>query len=95
MQVSIEGKQMNPHSKLNALLGFEFQKYLMQNPEIADQIPSNTLLIFQIDGDEEFNKWNLETSLKNREKDQPVVRVSLRKWREKSLLEDLEISEAA
>lgn len=54
----------------------------------------HALVIFQVNGDEEFNKWNMETSLKNREQDQPVIKVMVKKWRESSALEELEISEA-
>jgi len=86
---------MNPYSKLNSMLAFEFQKYLMAHPKISERIAPNTLVIFQINGDEKFNQWSMETALKNREKNQPVVKVHLKKWREKSILKDLEISKAA
>jgi hypothetical protein len=87
--------QMKSFSKLNSMLAFEFQKYLMEHPEMADRIPANALVIFQIEGDAKFNKWSMETSSKNREKKQPMVRVELKKWREASLLKELKISEAA
>ncbi|MFQ5636549.1 MAG: DUF5647 family protein [bacterium] len=83
---------MSVYSKINSMLGFEFQNYLIAHPHIADKISPNTLVVFQIDGDDKFNKWSIETSLKNKEKDQPMVKISLKKWREESLLEDLEIS---
>lgn len=86
---------MKTFSKLNSMLAFEFQKYLMEHPEMADKVPSNALVIFQVDADETFNKWSMETSLKNREKSQPVIKVELKRWREASILEELKISEAA
>ncbi|MFQ5707333.1 MAG: DUF5647 family protein [bacterium] len=86
---------MNSYSKVNSMFAFEFQKYLIEHPEIADQIPSNALIIFQIRGDENYNRWSYRTSMKNREKEQPVIRVTLNKWRETSSLEDLVLSRAA
>jgi hypothetical protein len=77
------------------MLASEFQKYLMTHPEAAKRLSPNTLVIFQIDGDDNFNKWCNETSMRNREKDQPIMKVYLKKWREESVLEDIKMSEPA
>lgn len=87
--------EMNPYSKINSMLSFEFHKYVMENTDIANKIPKNALIIFQINGEEEFNKWSTKTSMRNREENQPVITVKLKKWREASILEELEVSEAA
>ena len=70
---------MNSHSKLNSILSSEFHKFLMKNSQMAEKIPPNALVIFQVNGDEEFNNWNLEASLKNRETNQPVIKVMVNK----------------
>lgn len=85
---------MNPYSKLNSMLASEFQKYLMKHPKAAERLAPNTLVIFQIEGDDHFNKWSHETSMRNREKDQPIMKVHLKKWREESVIDELEISTA-
>lgn len=85
---------MKPYSKLVAMLSSEFQKYLMKNPDIESQIPENALVIFQIEGEELFNKWCREVSMKNREKGQAVVTVVIRGWREAPFLEDVRVEKA-
>jgi hypothetical protein len=75
------------------MLASEFQKYLITHPEAVERLSPNTLVIFQIEGDDDFNKWSYETSMRNREKDQPIMKVYLKKWREESVFEDLKITE--
>jgi hypothetical protein len=73
------------------MVSSEFQKYLMENPRVERRIPKNALIIFQIEGEEPFNKWSKAVSLKNREKDQPVVTVVVRSWREVPFLEEVRV----
>jgi hypothetical protein len=40
----------------NTMLVGEFDKYILEHPESAEQIPDSALVIMQIEGDEEFNK---------------------------------------
>jgi hypothetical protein len=67
----------------------------MEHESFADKIPAKALLIFQVEGEEEFNKWHEGLSLKNREPEQPVVYVSVKKWRSHSSIEDVKLREAA
>ena len=61
----------------NGVLVREFDKYVLEHPEFANQIPDNALVVMQIDGDEEFNIWARETAQKVAEKNTPVVYVTI------------------
>ncbi|HHT9155175.1 MAG TPA: DUF5647 family protein [Candidatus Tripitaka sp. YC43] len=82
---------MKPYSKLILMLSSEFQKYLIENPDMEGQIPEKALIIFQIEGEEMFNKWSRKISLRNREKGQPVVTVVIQGWREAPFLEEVRV----
>lgn len=51
------------------------------------------MVIFQIEGEDDFNKWHKETSLRNHEGDQPIIYVYVKKWREHSLIEEINMEE--
>jgi len=55
----------------------EFDRYVLEHPEFADQFPNNALVVMQIDGDEEFNDWARETAHRAAEKDTPIVYVTV------------------
>jgi hypothetical protein len=61
----------------NSMLVKEFDRYILEHPEFADQLPNNALVVMQIDGDEEFNHWAKETAQRVTEKDTPVVFVTI------------------
>ncbi len=84
---------MSEYVKLLTMISSEFHKYLMENEETARTIPSNGLIIFQIEGENDFNQWHKELSLRNWEKDQPIRYVILKKWRKHSLIEELALAE--
>lgn len=86
---------MSNYSSFLEMISTEFQKYVMENEAFADKIPVNALIIFQIEGEIDFNKWHQEISLRNREADQPVIYVYVKKWREHSSIEEVKLSEAA
>lgn len=80
---------MKKYSKFLAMISSEFHRYLMENGDFADQLPTNALVIFQIEGEEDFNLWHREMSLRNKDKDQQVRYVMLKKWRQHSAIEDV------
>jgi Family of unknown function (DUF5647) len=80
---------MSDYNKFTAMLASEFHRYLMEDEERAPMLPENVLLIFQVEGEEDFNRWHKEMSLHNREADQPVAVVHLKKWRLHSVIEDM------
>jgi hypothetical protein len=85
---------MSNYADFLAMISTEFHRYLMENEEFADKIPTNALVIFQIEGEDEFNTWHKVTSLKNREPDQTVIYVFVKRWRKHSLIEEVKLAEA-
>ena len=61
----------------NNLLVKEFDRYILEHHEFADQLPDNALVVMQLDGDEEFNNWAKETAKSAQDKDNPVVYVTV------------------
>jgi hypothetical protein len=61
----------------NSILIREFDRYILEHPEFADQIPNNALVVMQLEGDEEFNSWARETAQGVAEKDTPIVYVTI------------------
>ncbi|MDP3112935.1 MAG: hypothetical protein Q8M71_12605 [Thermodesulfovibrionales bacterium] len=86
---------MGNYADFLAMVSTEFHKYLMENQVSAKKIPANALVIFQVEGENEFNKWHKETSLRNREVNQSVIYVYLKKWREHSSIEEINMEEVA
>jgi len=80
---------MSDYNKFTAMLASEFHRYLLKDEKRAPQLPEDVLLIFQVDGEDDFNRWHKETSLRNKEADQPVAYVRLKKWRLHSIIEDM------
>lgn len=83
---------MKSYSAFSAMLSSEFHKYLMEHKKDTSQIPKQAMIIFRVRGEEGFNKWHEETSLKNREKDQPVIYVKVKSWRKQSALKKVSIT---
>jgi len=77
------------------MLSSEFHRYLMENEKNAKELPENALVIFQVEGETDFNRWNKETSLRNREKGQQISYVHVRRWRKHSAIEEVSFVSAA
>ena len=63
----------------NIVLNTEFNKYLVEHPEVADRIPNNALVVILPDNDSALCRKNLSLVRRHREKNQPVVQVRVRK----------------
>ncbi len=61
----------------NSKLVREFDRYILEHPEFAEQIPDNALVVMQIEGDDEFNHWAREIAAKNLEQNQPLVYITI------------------
>ena len=85
---------MNNYTNFLSMISTEFHRYLMENEEFASKIPVNALVIFQIEGEDDFNNWHKETSLRNRGADQTIIYVFVKRWRKHSLIEEVNLSEA-
>ncbi|MBW8051109.1 MAG: hypothetical protein FVQ77_12375 [Cytophagales bacterium] len=84
---------MNEYSNIVTAIDSEFVKFLIENEEFADKIPKGAAIIFQIEGEKGFNTWHRKITLKNIEKDRPLIFVNVIKWRRRSAIENLTISE--
>jgi len=85
---------MSDYNKFTAMLASEFHRYLMEDEESAPMLPENVLLIFQVEGEEDFNRWHKEMTLRNMEAGQSVAYVHLKKWRFHSMIEDMTLIRA-
>jgi len=85
---------MSDYSKFTTMLASEFHRYLMEEENRTPKLPENVLLIFQVDGEDDFNRWHKEMSLRNKEAEQPVAYVHLKKWRLHSSIEDMTLISA-
>jgi len=86
---------MSNYTNFLAMVSTEFNRYLMENEEFTVNIPPNAMVIFQVEGEDEFNNWHKETSLKNREQDQPIIYIYVKKWRSHSSIEEISLAGAA
>jgi hypothetical protein len=75
-----------------AFLSSEFHRYLMEDERRAGDVPANALIIFEIPGETAFNQWHRETSLRNREPEQPVVQVHIGSLRRHAVIEDVQVA---
>jgi hypothetical protein len=73
------------------MLASEFHRYLMDHDALAGQVPPNALIVFHVDGEDDFNEWHRATSMRNRQSHQPMLTVSVRTWRKHSLIADLDL----
>ena len=48
---------MSNYTNFLAMVSTEFHRYLMENDEFSDDIPVNALVIFQVEGEDDFNNW--------------------------------------
>jgi len=67
--------EKNRFVEKNSILVKEFDRYILEHPEFADQIPDNALVVMHLEGDDEFNNWARETAQNVAEKDNPIVYV--------------------
>lgn len=85
---------MNDYMDFLTMLSTEFHRYLMENEEYAKDLPANALIVFQVEGETNFNLWHKETSLRNREEGQPMSYVYVRKWRKHSSIKEISLIKA-
>jgi len=85
---------MNVMERKNTDLIKEFNRYIRENPEFADSIPNNAIVIMQLEGDEEFNKWSFNLAKSHAEKGQPLVYVRIKRIKPiRSRIEELELKQ--
>ena len=85
---------MDDYSGFLAMVSSEFHRYLMEEENAAGRLPTNAMVIFRVEGEDAFNRWHEEISLRNREAGQPITYVRVKGWRKHSLIEKVEVVEA-
>jgi hypothetical protein len=66
--------------KLNAELGAEFDRYVVEHPAWAQKhIPAGAKVALQIDGHAAFNTWSRQLAKRMRSANQPIVFVCIEK----------------
>jgi hypothetical protein len=68
----------NPHADLALTLSLEFQKFLVQHPETARQIPKDAVIVFQLDRNAAFNRWAKALAEKYVRSGKKVVKLRVR-----------------
>ena len=72
----------------------EFNRYIREHPEFADNIPNNAIVVMQLEGDEDFNKWSHSLGKSHEEKGQPVIYVRIKRIKPvRSRIEELELEQ--
>ena len=70
----------------------EFNRYVREHPEFADQIPDEAVVILQLEGDEAFNAWARRLAEARRKEGRPIVFVRIKQLRPlRSRIEQLEL----
>ena len=80
----------------NTMLVREFDKYILEHPTFAEQIPDGGLIVMQVEGDEAFNEWARQAARKAADKSNPRVYVTVTELKPvRSRIEKLKIELAA
>lgn len=67
--------------KRHAILLTEFDRYVVEHPEFAVNIPKNSQIVLQFERDEEYNEWSRQLAKRQREPGQKVVYVKVKTLR--------------
>jgi hypothetical protein len=87
---------MTIHERKNSELIKEFNRYVREHPEFADDIPKNAIVVMQLEGDEKFNQWSRKLAKTHAGDDQPIVFVHIHKLKPlRSRIEKLELKRVA
>ena len=63
----------------NLDLIFEFEKYVLEHPEVGGRIPRNAVVFMKVAGDEKFNLWSERRARKRAKKGAPLISVTVKK----------------
>ena len=69
---------MDIFEKKHAILATEFDRYVIEHPELAMKLPRNAQIVLQVEGDEEYNNWSRQLAERQRERGQRVVYVKVK-----------------
>src|SRR5918994_981115 len=63
----------------NLDLLFEFEKYVLEHPEITENIPRDAVVFMKLTGDQKFNQWSARWAKRQAKKGQPLISVTVKK----------------
>ena len=63
----------------NLDLLFEFEKYVLEHPEITEKIPRDAVLFMKLAGNQKFNQWSARWAKRQAKKGQPLISVTVKK----------------
>jgi len=87
---------MNFYERKNTELIKEFDRYVREHPEFANDIPKNAVVVMQLEGNAKFNEWSRKLAKTHASNSQPIVYVRIRKLKPlRSRIEKLELKRVA
>ena len=63
----------------NLLLTTEFNRYVLEHPEVAKRIPKDAMVVILPEYDQELSEENLKIAKAKREKNQPMILVKVKR----------------
>jgi hypothetical protein len=63
----------------NLDLLFEFEKYVLEHPEITEKIPRDAIVFMKLAGNQKFNQWSARWAKRQAKKGQPLVSVTVKR----------------
>jgi hypothetical protein len=63
----------------NLDLIFEFEKYVLEHPEVGERIPRNAVVFMKVAGDEKFNLWSERQARKQAKKGTTLISITVKK----------------
>ena len=63
----------------NLDLIFEFEKYVLEHPEVSDKIPRDAVVFMKLAGDEKFNRWSERNAKKQAKRGVSLISVTVKK----------------
>lgn len=80
----------------NLDLIFEFEKYVLEHPEITEKIPRDAVVFMKVTGDGKFNRWSERKARRQAKKGAPLISVTVKRLRPvHSRIEGLALEHAA
>ena len=63
----------------NLDLVFEFEKYVLEHPEITEKIPRDAVVFMKVAGEQKFNRWSARRAKRQAKKGAPLISVTVKK----------------
>lgn len=84
---------MSMFERKNAELLTEFDRYVVEHPQVVDAIPNGALVALEVEDDVDFNQWSQQMARTQVEPGQQIVFIKIKKLRpEQSRIEELAIA---